>query len=97
MTPAIDTTQFPNTPSSWFWSGSPHADYSNYAWVVNFYDGNASTATYRDDGYHVRLVRGGQSFDSFDSLNVNKTGSGSGSVSSNPAGIQLRRDLRGGF
>ncbi|WP_200153020.1 DUF1566 domain-containing protein [Chromatium okenii] len=84
--PAIDTTQFPNTPGSWFWSGSPDAFNSNYAWGVHFGYGFAND-DYRSNDVHVRLVRGGQSFDPFDSLNVNKTGSGSGSVSSNPAGI----------
>ncbi|MBV5308526.1 DUF1566 domain-containing protein, partial [Chromatium okenii] len=58
--PAIDTTQFPNTPSSWFWSGSPNANYSNYAWYVCFSSGHAYYDG-RSNGYglRVRLVRGG--------------------------------------
>ena len=57
--PAINATLFPNTPSNEFWSSSPVADDTGYAWVVSFdggYDsnGNKSYANY------VRLVRGGQ-------------------------------------
>ena len=57
--PAINVTVFPNTPSSYFWSSSPYANSSGYAWIVNFNNGY-------DYGYHrsntarVRLVRAGQ-------------------------------------
>ena len=57
--PAIHQQAFPNTPRSWFWSGSPDADVANYACYVNFNNGYA----YNDYRYyysHVRLVRGGQ-------------------------------------
>ncbi|WP_200154164.1 InlB B-repeat-containing protein, partial [Chromatium okenii] len=81
FTTTIDTSYFPNTPSSWFWSGSPSAVSANYAWGVYFNNGNASN-NYRYNDDHVRLVRGGQSFDTFD-LIVNKTGTGSGTVTSN--------------
>jgi hypothetical protein len=57
--PSIDPTYFPNTPSSFFWSGSPDASYSYYAWGVNFYYGFVSNYG-RGFGYSVRLVRGGQ-------------------------------------
>jgi len=57
--PTIDPTYFPNTRSSFFWSGSPDAVSSDYAWSVSF--------GYGSDGYDirsyrnfVRLVRGGQ-------------------------------------
>ena len=59
--PAINLAVFPNTPASEFWSASPSAAWSDYAWYVSFYDGYAY-----DDGYgrssndHVRLVRSGQ-------------------------------------
>jgi len=56
--PTIVQSVFPNTPSSWVWSGSPNANYSNYAWHVHFDDGYDDN--YRNDGKHVRLVRGGQ-------------------------------------
>ena len=58
-TPVIDTGYFPNTPSGWFWSGSPHANHSNYAWNVYFNDGYAGNY-YRSFNHRVRLVRGGQ-------------------------------------
>ncbi|WP_200153147.1 DUF1566 domain-containing protein [Chromatium okenii] len=57
--PMIDSTAFPDTPSSWFWSGSPHAGNSYGAWFVNFFSGNANY-NFRDYGGPVRLVRGGQ-------------------------------------
>ena len=62
--PAIDTDHFPNTPSWFFWSGSPVAGSSYAAWNVYFVNGDAYYYN-RDVNYpHVRLVRGGQSFDS---------------------------------
>ncbi|MBK7001890.1 MAG: DUF1566 domain-containing protein [Rhodoferax sp.] len=61
--PAINDAIFPNTPGSYFWSGSPYAYSSGYAWVVDFGYGYAD-GSLRYYGYAVRLVRGGQSFDS---------------------------------
>jgi hypothetical protein len=57
--PSIDPTYFPNTPSSYFWSGSPYAYSSNYAWFVYFLYGGVSSGNRGYDG-SVRLVRGGQ-------------------------------------
>ena len=57
--PAIDQRAFPNTPTAWFWSSSPYAGYSGYAWVVYFGDGNVSSGG-KGFAAHVRLVRGGQ-------------------------------------
>jgi hypothetical protein len=57
--PTIVQAAFPNTPDTWFWSGSPRANYSDYAWYVNFSNGNAYDST-RGNDLHVRLVRGGQ-------------------------------------
>ena len=68
---AINEHIFPATPSSYFWSGSPDADRnSNFVWFVSFDNGvvHKHPSKYV---YSVRLVRGGQpidSFDSFDSL-----------------------------
>lgn len=59
VNPAIDPTYFPNTPGSFFWSGSPYANSSNFAWYVYFYYGIASNY-YRSNGHAARLVRGGQ-------------------------------------
>ena len=57
--PAIDPLYFPNTPSSHFWSGSPYAGSSYYAFYVSF---NLGDAYYLNRYYSnsVRLVRGGQ-------------------------------------
>ena len=54
--PSIDTTAFPSTPADVFWSSSPLAGSSSYAWYVYFYLG------YTDYGdvfgaVNVRCVR----------------------------------------
>ncbi len=92
VAPAIDTTAFPNTPSALFWSNSPYNSYwsyywteAGYAWNVNFYDGDFYN-NYQYNFNHARFVRGGQPFNSFD-LTVAKKGSGTGTVTSSPAGI----------
>jgi len=43
----------------WFWSSSPVADNSGYAWNVDFNDGSDYYG-YKDFAYRVRLVRSGQ-------------------------------------
>ena len=57
--PAINSTYFPNTQSSLYWSSSTYSVNTGYAWRVNFRDGdvyyNSKTGT-----YYVRCVRGGQ-------------------------------------
>ncbi|MCP4235258.1 MAG: DUF1566 domain-containing protein [Aestuariibacter sp.] len=57
--PAIDTNYFPNTSSSYYWSGTAYADFSGGAWGVNF-DGGETDLFGRGDNLYVRLVRGGQ-------------------------------------
>ncbi|CAK0773005.1 hypothetical protein CCP4SC76_5670002 [Gammaproteobacteria bacterium] len=84
-TPSINSAIFPNTPSSNFWSSAPFADLSGSAWYVDFYDGYVDYY-YRSSALAVRLARGGQAFVSFD-LSVAKSGTGSGTVTSNPTGI----------
>lgn len=56
QTPTIDLTYFPQTKSWYYWSSSPHADDSSYAWVVAFDYGYGSS--YKGSNYYVRLVRG---------------------------------------
>jgi hypothetical protein len=63
--PTIDTGYFPNTAASWYWSSTTSANNTNYAWGVNFYDGNASgvgsgPSDYKGNSSYVRAVRGGQ-------------------------------------
>ena len=56
--PTINTTYFPNTPTSyWFWSSSPSALNSGSAWIVSFGYGYSSSS-YKYDYDSVRLVRG---------------------------------------
>ncbi|MBF0238256.1 MAG: DUF1566 domain-containing protein [SAR324 cluster bacterium] len=57
--PAIDTTAFSNTNSSYYWSSTANAYSTSNAWYVNFYNGYVyyGNKTY---SYYVRCVRGGQ-------------------------------------
>jgi hypothetical protein len=57
--PTINDSVFPNTPSSYFWSGSPFANATSYAWSVDFNPGYAGVMD-RNYSLIVRLVRGGQ-------------------------------------
>ncbi len=57
--PAINVFVFPSTPSSSYWSSSPDANNSSYAWFVNF-DGGYGFAVNKYNFRYVRLVRSGQ-------------------------------------
>ncbi|VAX11866.1 protein of unknown function DUF1566, partial [hydrothermal vent metagenome] len=60
--PTIDTAYFPNTTFV-YWSSSPIAKDSSYAWDVSFVYGNniyMHINSRRDNDKYVRLVRGGQ-------------------------------------
>ena len=59
--PAIDTTIFPSTPSSYHWSSSTHPCNSTNAWGVHFSNGSVYYGNKRTNKYYVRLVRGGVS------------------------------------
>jgi hypothetical protein len=60
INPMIDTTFFPNTKPSFFWSASPkNASNALSAWGVLFFGGNVFN-NFRSDERSVRLVRGGQ-------------------------------------
>jgi hypothetical protein len=57
--PTIDEGYFPNTGGSSFWSGSPFANDSSFAWFVGFnygYDNGSN----KSSSYGVRVVRDGQ-------------------------------------
>ncbi|WP_200154934.1 DUF1566 domain-containing protein [Chromatium okenii] len=58
--PTIVAWAFPNTPSSWFWSGSPYASTTYGAWSVNFDNGGAYNGSRYYSSGRVRLVRSGQ-------------------------------------
>lgn len=59
VNPSINEFAFPNTPTSYFWSGSPYAGAASSAWSVLFYNGYADVTT-RSAVFYVRLVRAGQ-------------------------------------
>jgi hypothetical protein len=56
--PTIDTTAFPETPSSGFWSSSAQAGSVSEAWYVVFNYGHTYYGT-KISTYHVRCVRRG--------------------------------------
>ncbi len=92
--PAIDTTFFPNTPASFFWSASANAGIFHLAWNVNFSYGDAYSY-YKNDSYQVRLVRAGQCLGPL-TLTVNKTGKGQIASSVMP-GIECGTLCSGGY
>jgi len=57
--PAINLTIFPNTNPSNYWSASPYADFSDFAWYVYFGNGSSDYST-KGFSKYVRLVRSGQ-------------------------------------
>ena len=50
---------FRNVRSSWYWSSTSHAGYSNGAWIVALWDGNVSYDG-KSSSYYVWPVRAGQ-------------------------------------
>jgi len=66
-TPSINQAVFPATFASVFRSATTYRPFPAYAWSVNFYDG-LDYPYDKSNGYDVRLVRGGRTFDSFDAL-----------------------------
>ncbi len=54
--PAIDTSYFPGTPSSNFWSSSTYVTGTGHAWRVNFDNGHVDGSSKASD-YNVRCVR----------------------------------------
>jgi hypothetical protein len=57
--PAIESTYFPNTIASTFWSASSYVPVPTVAWSVYFFDG-LDLASGKASSFSVRLVRGGQ-------------------------------------
>ncbi len=94
--PAINSTIFPNTPASNFWSASAYAGSSGSAWSVNFYDGYDLSGD-KTNTFHVRLVRGGQSLGL---LASNRPASdyvdnGDGTVTHTPTALTWKRCAEG--
>ena len=59
MNPAINEQVFPNTPPFSFWSATPYAGASDFAWRVGFNYGHDHWS-FKNDSRGLRLVRGGQ-------------------------------------
>lgn len=59
VNPSINEFTFPNTPASFFWSGSPSAGVASNAWYV-FFDYGDAFIGHRSSALRVRLVRAGQ-------------------------------------
>lgn len=57
--PAINTTRFPNTRNSFYWSSTTVASSASGAWVV-FFDGGFVDSYSKSSNLGVRLVRAGQ-------------------------------------
>ena len=55
--PRIDTTWFPNTQASGYWSSLPYVGYAYYAWGVFFSNGYGFFDYRYYSSYYVRLVR----------------------------------------
>jgi hypothetical protein len=55
--PAIDTSAFPATPTSLFWSSSPYIGFVGGVWIVYFTDGAVSGQSRSINPWYVRLVR----------------------------------------
>jgi len=68
VSPAINTSIFPDGVASNFWSASANAYPSDRAWSVYFGYGYADSYR-KGNAFQVRLVRAGQSFSSFDFSN----------------------------
>ena len=62
--PSINTTMFPVTASTYYWSSTTYAPNASNAWGVYFNVGSL-LAYSKSNGYAVRLVRGGQGLDTF--------------------------------
>ncbi|MBB1089709.1 DUF1566 domain-containing protein [Rhodopseudomonas palustris] len=85
--PAVDINYFPNTQTSWFWSGYPDLDDSNAAWVVGFHYG-VTKSIYRSFECPIRLVRGGAFFNSF-------SDNGNGTVTQTNTGLMWAKCAEG--
>jgi len=90
--PAINTNYFPNmvSESSYYWSSTTFANYTDWAWRVNFDDGLVYGLYSKSNNYYVRAVRGGQSW-SFGHLVIN----GDGTVTDTSTGLMWQQETAG--
>jgi hypothetical protein len=83
--PAIDPLLASNTVPYNYWSSTTYTGSMDFVWLVYFGSGNVGYEP-RTGSYEMRCVRSGQS-GLFGNLVILKSGGGSGTVSSSPAGI----------
>ena len=84
--PSVNTTYFPNTVSSQYWSSTTNVTFfQSYAWAAFFIWGSGGSY-YKPYDYYVRAVRGGQcgSFGDSDGDTVCDDGDTSGAPGDNP-------------
>ena len=83
--PSINTTYFPNTVPSGYWSSTTYASYPDLAWIVDFYSGRIHNY-YKSNSSYVRAVRGGQcgSFGNF-------VANGDGTVTDTDTGLMWQQ------
>jgi hypothetical protein len=61
LSPAIDTTYFPNTQNGYHWTSSSYSGDSSFAWYVGFDNGGAGTYSYNKGSlFYVRVIRSDQ-------------------------------------
>jgi hypothetical protein len=88
--PAIDATYFPNTYANDYWSSTTYAAYPNMAWVSDFTDGSVGSSLNKASSANARCVRGGLP----NILRIMKSGTGAGTITSSPAGINCGTDCK---
>ncbi len=96
--PAINSTIFPNTPASNFWSksrvvGSYEGFDGANAWSVDFLEGYSYPRDF-DESDYVRLVRGGQS-QSLSSPATDYVDNGDGTATHTPTALTWKRCAEG--
>jgi hypothetical protein len=82
--PTINTTYFPNTHASAYFSSTQKANVANNVWFVDFLYARADYGSTADISGYVRCVRGGQTAQSF-------TDNGGGIVTDNKTGLMWQQ------
>jgi hypothetical protein len=88
--PSINTTYFPNTVESSYWSSTPLAGDSASAWRV-YFDQSYVMYDYKSYSGSVRAVRSGQC-GALSNLFISKLGTGAGTVTSGDSNINCGSD-----
>ena len=105
ISPSIDSAAFPNTVSAWYWTSTPSATNSAYAWDVSFENGSVGNPTYgggdRRHELPIRFVRTTPNITGSPGESTISSGSGGGSAAENgvasPSGQSGSTSTGGGF